>query len=162
MFRGATACFPFFRSAHGDHAHTCNSRWHNELRTSLRASMNQKNSPLECEAENASGQYVKGSQTTLFLLALCMSWIEFHTILWSTNRRSPVSIKELSTAGKCTAVKNTPVQFCTSSKLSSLSLSGRDAVVHERRGRGANLHFFGPVEGIEPNSVPSSYIHRQS
>ena len=83
MFRGATACFPFFRSAHGDHAHTCNSRWHNELRTSLRASMNQKNSPLECEAENASGQYVKGSQTTLFLLALCMSWIKFHTILWS-------------------------------------------------------------------------------
>ena len=79
MFRSATACFPFFRSAHGDHAHTCNSRWHNELRTSLRASMNQKNSPLECEAENASGQYVKGSQTTLFLLALCMSWIEFHT-----------------------------------------------------------------------------------
>ena len=74
---------PFFRSAHDDHAHTCNSRWHNELRVSLRASMNQKNSPLECEAENARGQYVKRNQTTLFLLALCMSWIKFHTILWS-------------------------------------------------------------------------------
>ena len=140
MFRGATACFPFFRSAHGDHAHTCNSRWHNELRTSLRASMNQKNSPLECEAENASGQYVKGSQTTLFLLALCMSWIEFHTILWSTNRRSPVSIKELSTAGKCTAVKNTPVQFCTSSKLSSLSLSLEETLLYMKGVAGVPIY----------------------
>ena len=35
--------------------------------------MNQKNSPLECEAENARGQYVKKNQATLFLLALCMS-----------------------------------------------------------------------------------------
>ena len=43
------------------------------------------------------------------------------TALHINDRRSPVSIKELTTAGKCTAVKNTSVQFCTSSKLSSLS-----------------------------------------
>ena len=113
---------------------------------------------IEYELNRVWVEWVESS----ILLALCMSWIEFHTILWSTNRRSPVSIKELSTAGKCTAVKNTPVQFCTSSKLSSLSLYGRDAVVHERRGRGANLHFFGPAESIETNSVLGSCIHRQS
>ena len=73
---------------------------------------------IEYELNRVWVEWVESS----ILLALCMSWIEFHTILWSTNRRSPVSIKELSTAGKCTAVKNTPVQFCTSSKLSSLSL----------------------------------------
>ena len=53
------------------------------------------------------------------------------TALHINDRSSPVSIKELSTAGKCTAVKNTPVQFCASSKLSSLSLWERRCFHHQ-------------------------------